>query len=98
MAKATSKKKTPQVYSKTDLIEHVAEDTGSTKVDTQKIITSALNFIVDAASKGKEVRLLKFGTFGTRHFNARVGRNPRTGEEVKIPASENFAFRSHVKF
>jgi nucleoid DNA-binding protein len=72
---------------KTDLIAAVSELTQLTKVDTTKVIDATLKVISERLKKGEDVRLTGFGTFGISKRKARKGRNPRTGQEINIPAS-----------
>ena len=65
-----------------------------TKVDSQKAVEAVLEGIKDALKKGEEVRLIGFGTFTITKSAARDGRNPRTGETIKIKASNRPVFRA----
>ncbi|HLS88599.1 MAG TPA: HU family DNA-binding protein [Sphingobacteriaceae bacterium] len=78
---------------KADLINSVAQDTGLTKKDTERAINSFMANIEKALAKGEKVSLVGFGTFEVRPRKARVGRNPRTGETIEIPASKVPAFK-----
>ena len=78
---------------KTDLINHVAKDTGLTKKDTQTVLDSAFGAITDALGKGDRVQLIDFGSFGVRKRSARKGRNPQTGKEIDIPAHNTPSFK-----
>ena len=77
---------------KNDLIAAVAEVTGLTKADADKAVDAVLDSITGALKKGKEVRLVGFGTFKVAKRAASEGRNPRTGETIKIPASKRPKF------
>ncbi len=68
---------------KTDLINEVAKVLG-TKKDAQKAVDCVLSTIKEALSKKESVTLIGFGTFKVAKRKARIGRNPRTGEELKI--------------
>lgn len=72
---------------KTELVAVAAEKTALTKKDAEAVITAALDAIVEALRGGDDVRLVGFGTFGVRERAERTGKNPRTGELVKIPAA-----------
>ena len=72
---------------KTDLIAIAAEKTGMTKKDTERILNTAIDAITDSLVKGEKVQLSGFGTFEIKEREARIGRNPRTGEAVEIPAT-----------
>jgi len=77
---------------KNDLIAGVADVTGLTKADAAKAVDAVLDSITGALKKGKEVRLVGFGTFKVSKRAASEGRNPRTGEAIKIPASKRPKF------
>lgn len=72
---------------KTELVAVAAEKTALTKKDAEAVITAALDAIASALRGGDDVRLVGFGTFGVRERAERTGKNPRTGELVKIPAA-----------
>ena len=72
---------------KAELVTITAEKTALTKKDAEAVITTALDAISMALQSGDNVRLVGFGTFGVRKRAARTGKNPRTGEIVKIPAA-----------
>lgn len=78
---------------KADLINSVAQDTGLTKKDTERAINAFVANIEKALAKGEKVSLVGFGTFEVRPRKARVGRNPRTGETIEIPASKVPTFK-----
>ena len=79
---------------KFELIDYVADAVKITKVDAQKIVEAVLEGIKESLTKEEEVRLIGFGTFGIQKSAAREGRNPRTGEKIKIAASNRPIFRS----
>lgn len=58
-----------------------------TKKDLGIVVTATFDTVAAALAQGEEVRLTGFGTFGTRQRKERMGRNPKTGEEMTIPAS-----------
>lgn len=72
---------------KTELVAVAAEKTALTKKDAEAVITAALDAIAEALRGVDDVRLVGFGTFGVRERAERTGKNPRTGELVKIPAA-----------
>lgn len=72
---------------KTELVAVAAEKTALTNKDAEAVITAALDAIAEALRGGDDVRLVGFGTFGVRERAERTGKNPRTGELVKIPAA-----------
>ena len=78
---------------KLELIEAVAEKASLTKKDSEKVVAAVLEGIADTLAKGEKVQLVGFGTFEVRHRNAREGRNPSTGEAIKIAAQNVPAFK-----
>ena len=79
---------------KTELVEVVASKAEITKVEAQKGVTATLDAIVGGIVKDGKVILPGFGTFETRARSARTGRNPRTGEKIKIAATKAPAFKA----
>lgn len=79
---------------KTELINAVAEAAQLSKKDAGNAVAAVFDSITDAMVKGDKVQLIGFGTFETRERGARTGKNPRTGEEVKIAACKNPAFKA----
>lgn len=79
---------------KVDLIAKVADDTGLSKTDATKAVDTVFDCITKALKKGDEVRLVGFGTFSVSKRAASTGRNPRTGEAIKIAASKQPKFRA----
>ncbi len=79
---------------KLDLIAEVAKNTGLTKTDATKATDALLDAVTAALKKGDEVRLVGFGTFSVASREATTGRNPRTGEEIKIAASKQPKFKA----
>ena len=72
---------------KNDLISAVADNSGLSKADAGKAVAGVFDAIVGALQSGGEVRVVGFGTFSTAQRKATTGRNPRTGEAIQIPAS-----------
>jgi len=79
---------------KADLIQAVAEKSGLTKKDSASAVDAIFNSISDSLAKGENVQLVGFGTFEVRSRKAREGRNPATGEAIKIKASKAPAFKA----
>lgn len=79
---------------KNDLVAAVADASGLSKADATKAVDGVFNSITDALKKGDEVRLVGFGTFAVAERAASEGRNPRTGETIKIPASKQPKFKA----
>jgi DNA-binding protein HU-beta len=78
---------------KSDLIKAVATDTGLTQADANKAIDATLAVIGSAVKRGEQVAITGFGTFVRKDRPARMGRNPRTGEDVKIKARKSAAWK-----
>ena len=78
---------------KTDLVNAVAA-AGFTKKDADKAVAAVFEAIEGALVKGDKVQLIGFGTFEVRERAAKEGRNPRTGETLKIAASKVPAFKA----
>ena len=79
---------------KTELVAAVAEKAALSKKDSEKAINAAFEAITAAMAAGDKVQLVGFGAFEVKERNARVGRNPRTKEEIQIPASRVPAFKA----
>ena len=79
---------------KAELINATAEKAGLSKKDTEAAIAAAINVITDALAQGDKVQLVGFGSFEVKSRAARVGRNPRTKQEIKIAASKIPAFKA----
>jgi len=79
---------------KNELVSSVAEYAGLTKVDAGKAVDGVIEAITKSLRKEQEVRLVGFGTFTVAHRAATEGRNPRTGEKIKIKASKLPKFRA----
>ena len=79
---------------KTELIAAAAESTGLTKKDTEKVLNAALESIAAALAEGDKVQVSGFGIFEVKVREARMGRNPHTGEAMEIAASRIPAFKA----
>ncbi|MDA2937999.1 integration host factor subunit beta [Acidobacteria bacterium AH-259-A15] len=78
---------------KADLVKEVAKSSGLTQQDAEVLVQTVLDSIVDALNSGDEVELRGFGSFRFRKRNPRQARNPKTGEEVYVPAKRVPYFR-----
>ncbi len=83
---------------KNDLISRVAAAANLSKVDAGGAVEATLNSITSELAGGGEVRLVGFGTFSVSHRSQSQGRNPRTGELMIIPASNNPKFKAGKGF
>ena len=72
---------------KAELINAVAASADVSKKDTEAVISAMLDTITDALKEGDKVQLVGFGSFEVKKRAARIGRNPRTKEEIEIPAT-----------
>ncbi len=79
---------------KNDLINVVASKTGLSKGEATKAVDAVLDGVTAALKKEGEVRLVGFGTYLVTKRAASIGRNPRTGEAIKIPASKQVKFKA----
>ena len=79
---------------KGELIAALAAKTEMTKKDSEAALNAVLDVIAESMAKGEKVQLIGFGTFGVKERAAREGRNPRTGEVVKIKASKVPTFKA----
>ena len=80
-----------------DLSEAVFKEVGLSRNESAELVESLLNHMSDALTKGGQVKISSFGTFSVRDKTARVGRNPKTGEEVPITPRRVLSFRpSHL--
>ena len=79
---------------KSDLIDAVASEADVSKAEAARVVDALIDSITRALKKGDTVTLVGFGTFQVRERAARSGRNPKTGETIKIGASKNPAFKA----
>lgn len=79
---------------KTELIEHMASKADISKKDAQAALEAFVDAVTGALKKQKTVTLVGFGAFDVQSRKARTGRNPQTGEEIKIKASKAPRFRA----
>ena len=79
---------------KNDLVASVASGSGLSKADATKAVDAVFDSITNSMRNGQEVRLVGFGTFIVTRRRASEGRNPRTGEKIQIPASNQPKFRA----
>ena len=79
---------------KTELVAAVAQKTGLTKKDAERVVNATVDTVVEAMKKGEKVQISGFGIFEVKTREARVGRNPRTKETIQIPASRQPIFKA----
>lgn len=87
-----------EVISKSTLVDKVAEAAGVSKKDTKAVVDALISTVTEEVKKEAEIRLIGFGTFKKAKRAARKGRNPQTGAEIEIAASESLSFKSSVKY
>lgn len=71
---------------KAELVEEVAKSSNLSKKDAEVVVQTVLDSIVESLKRGEKIELRGFGSFRIRNRLARQGRNPKTGETVKVPA------------
>lgn len=79
---------------KTELVEHIQNETGLSKTDAAKALDAVVSGITKSLKKKTDVTLVGFGTFTVVKRKARTGRNPATGETIKIKASTQPKFKA----
>ncbi|MBC7342006.1 MAG: HU family DNA-binding protein [Clostridia bacterium] len=79
---------------KMDLVGSVAEKANLTKKEADRVVSAVLESIEEALAAGDKVQLVGFGTFEVKDRAARTGRNPKTGEEIDIPATRVPVFKA----
>lgn len=79
---------------KAELIAEVAVKTGLSKKDSEKAVNAALDTVTASLENGEKVSLVGFGVFDVKEREARMGRNPKTKEEIPIPASRVPQFKA----
>ena len=79
---------------KAELIAAVAEKTGFSKKDGEKVVNATLEAITQALAQGEKVQLVGFGVYEVQKRGARIGRNPKPKEEIQIPASSVPVFKA----
>ena len=75
-----------KTVTRADLAEAVYESVGLSRTESAELVERVLDMIAEALVKGENVKLSSFGSFQVRSKNQRIGRNPKTGEEVPDPA------------
>ena len=79
---------------KQELVAAISQEAEISKKDADRALTAAINAITKALADGDKIQLVGFGTFEVRERAAREGKNPRTGEIIKIAASKVPAFKA----
>lgn len=88
---------TDKTLTRMDLADAVHEEVGLSRNESAELVESVLTHMSDALAAGNSVKISSFGTFSIRDKAARIGRNPKTGEEVPITPRRVLSFRpSHL--
>ena len=82
---------------KVEIVNRIAEETGLTKVKAEEAVDAILEEVKGVLQQGDSVILRRFGSFQVREKRARLGRNPKTGEEIPISARRVVTFRPGQK-
>lgn len=83
---------------KTELVAAVAEKAEISKKDADSAVNAVIESIIEAVASKDKVQIVGFGTFEARERKEKIGKNPRTGEEIKIAASVVPAFKDGKAF
>lgn len=84
---------TSKTLTRMDLSEAVFREVGLSRNESAELVESVLSYMSDALVSGQQVKISSFGTFSVREKAARIGRNPKTGEEVPINPRRVLTFR-----
>jgi nucleoid DNA-binding protein len=79
---------------KKEIVTRIADQANMKQIEAKKVVQLALDIIVESLSKGETVELRNFGIFKVKSRKARLGRNPKTGESVRIPEKKAVAFKA----
>ena len=83
---------------KSELVEQIAKEVELPKVQVAKLVDAFTETIINALKNGDDVRLVGFGSFSVTDRKAREGKNPQTGEKIKIPAKKVAKFKPGQNF
>jgi len=81
-----------------ELVAAIAKEAGTSKKDTEAMLKAYIEIVTKTVKKGDKVQLVGFGTFEQRKRAARKGKNPKTGEAIKIAAAKVPAFKAGAAF
>ena len=76
------------LMTKAELVERVADQIHLTKKQTEVVVNTVFSSITESLAEGKKVELRGFGSFRIRQRNARIGRNPKSGQKVEVPSKK----------
>ena len=83
---------------KMELVAEMANQAKVSKTDAMRCMDAFVNIVIKSIKKKEEVRIVGFGTFAQKERKAGTGRNPRTGEEIKIPKRKRATFKAGKQF
>ncbi|HIC23089.1 MAG: DNA-binding protein [Planctomycetota bacterium] len=83
---------------KADLVAAVQDNLGESKAGAERAVNAVIDAVKTGVKNDNSVQVVGFGTFSVRHRAARMGRNPQTGETIKIKASKSVAFKPSKNF
>lgn len=83
---------------KQELVSRMAEKTGQSKVACRASLDALLESVIESLAAGDRVTLIGFGTFSVYETEARMGRNPRTGEKIQIKKKKKVKFKAGPEF
>lgn len=78
---------------KSEMVAALAQKADISKKDAEKVLTAFVDVVAESLKNGEKVQLVGFGTFETKERPERIGRNPHTGEEIKIEKSKSVSFK-----
>lgn len=79
---------------KKEIVTRIADQTDIKQIDVKKVVQMTLDIIIESLTKGETVELRNFGIFKVKSRKPRLGRNPKTGEGVEIPAKKAVTFKA----
>ncbi|NQU95586.1 MAG: integration host factor subunit beta [Candidatus Omnitrophica bacterium] len=82
------------MMTKKEIVTKISDQTDMKQIDVKRIVQMALDMIVESLSRGETVELRNFGIFKVKSKKARLGRNPKTGENVQIPEKKVVTFKA----
>ncbi len=78
---------------KKDIVMKISNETNLTQIDVKKIVQRTLDAVAESLERGETVELRNFGVFKVKSRRGRLGRNPRTGQEVQVPEKKVVVFK-----
>ena len=78
---------------KKDIVMKVSNETNVAQIDVKKVVQKTLDAVMESLERGETVELRNFGVFKVKSRRGRIGRNPRTGEEVQVPEKKVVVFK-----